>query len=259
MNIWVKISQIIVGLVLTAPIVAICLLSFSPTKGMDFFYQPLNATIKWWKVLFFDSTWLTAITTSITVALISTVVAIIVTIPVSVTLRISGNRLSQFMLTVAGLALFIPPIVMAVGIYSFFQFTDLFDTILGLSFAHLSVTVPIVGFIFSERLRGSSISGYQVALALGATKLDAVVTWLLAYHRPSLIAATLTSIMGSLSEATLTIFLTDTHVLTIARKVLSGTSKDINPSSYAAMLIWIAIVLAIYLLVVKLLNYTQMR
>jgi ABC-type spermidine/putrescine transport system permease subunit II len=53
--------------------------------------------------------------------------------------------------------------------------------------------------------------------------------------------------MGSMSEATLTIFLSDTRVTTIARRALSGISQDVDPSGYAAMMAWVGIVMLAYI------------
>jgi len=234
--------RVFFGAIFVIPPLAIGLLSFSPSKGMDFFVDPSHASLKWWVALYADPTWARAAATSVSVALLSTFIAMLLTIPVVVCNRLTGMRVSRVLLTLSGFAFFLPPVVLAVGLYSLIQASGLFDSAFGLSLAHMSITIPVVGFILSERLKNSSDTGYLVARSLGAKPLSAAVTWLAASHRPSLIAAAAAAFMGSMSETTITLFITDTRVLTIVRRVMSGISQDIDPTGYAAMMVWIGLV-----------------
>jgi ABC-type spermidine/putrescine transport system permease subunit II len=223
---------------LSAPVIAVGLLSFSGSAGMDFYARPTNASLRWWAALLTDFSWSSALATSTGVAVISTAVALAIVTPAVSVWRVSGSRSLAVAMTATCLAFLVPPVVIAVGLYVAIARAGLFDTVLGLSLAHLSVTLPVATFILRHRLAHADISSFSVACTLGASPTRALATWLLAGHRPTLAAAAAAAFMSSLSEATITLFLTDTRVITLPRRVVAGLSQDIDPSGYAAMLAW---------------------
>lgn len=235
--------------VLVSPLVTIATLSLSPTKGMDFFMHPSDASLRWWNTLSSDPSWVKAAVTSVSIAALSTMLALLLVTPAVVYARLSHARWSRWLVASAGAAFFIPPVVLAVGLYGLVQVSGLFDTIPGLAVAHLSVTAPVLGFILSERLKISSDAAYLVARTLGARPIPATITWIISQHRPTVISALSAAFMGSMSEATLVFFVTDTQTNTIARRVMSGLSQDIDPSGYAAMVVWLLIVGCIAVLI----------
>jgi putative spermidine/putrescine transport system permease protein len=226
------------SLVLLAPVVATGLLSFSGSEGMDFYANPSSASLRWWTVLLTDTSWAKAFGLSLAVASLSTTAAVAIAAPAVSLWRVTGSPFIALAMTLAGLAFLVPGVIIAVGLYTVFVRAGLFDTIGGLALAHLSVTLPVVVYVLRQRLGAADTAAWSVARSLGAGPPRALLTWLMADHRPTLAAATAAAFMTSLSEATITLFVTDTRVVTLPRRVVSGLAQDIDPSGYAAMLLW---------------------
>ena len=117
----------------------------------------------------------------------------------------------------------------------------LFDTVVGLALSHLALTVPITVFVLGTRFRATPLGLYTVARGLGATPLRATLAWLRSTQRATLAACFAAGILTSISEVTVTLYVTDTRVITLARRALSGIARNIEPTGFAAMTIWLAI------------------
>jgi len=243
-----SVMALMLGTILVFPVLAVGLLSFSGSTGMDFYAQPSMASLKWWGELFLDESWARALVGSLIVATISTSLAMLVAVPAVALWRVREARSLSIGMGLVSLAFFVPGVITAVGLYMMSVEIGLFDSISGLALAHLGVTLPVAIFILRRRLGGSSLTCFLVARSLGASSGRALLTWLSVAHRPTILAATLVSFMTSLSEATITLFLTDTRLVTLPRRVVSGLSQDIEPTGFAAMLLWFALVFLVVFL-----------
>ena len=74
-----RLLSILLVIVFLTPLVAIGLLSLSPTKGMDLF-QRGQPSLRWWLALFTDRSWLAAFGTSVAVATVSSILALLLSI-----------------------------------------------------------------------------------------------------------------------------------------------------------------------------------
>ena len=239
---------ILLAAVLLTPLGAIGLLSLSPTSGMDLFQQ-CRPSLRWWILLFTDQSWLAAIGTSLLVATASSLLSLLLALPVAMLGRLSGSRLAQRTLVVGGLSYCVPPIVLAVGLYQLVIRLGLFDSVAGLALAHMAFTLPVASFVLAARFRITPTSYYLVARGLGARPAFAAVTWLLATQRSTLAACFGAGVLTSISEVIVTLYLTDTKVVTMAKRAVSGIARDVEPTGFAAMVAWMAFVVVVVVLV----------
>lgn len=234
------------ALLLLAPVASVGVLSLSPTSGMDV-YHAWPPSLRWWRSLALDPQWIVAIGTSGLVAGISSLAALCLGLPVVLYWRVTRSSLAGCSLLLARLSFCLPPVVLAVGLYQLATRSGLFDTIIGLSLTHLAFTLPITIYILMGRFNAEPLSLYHVARGLGSKPVRAATTWLNATQRRTLLACIGASMLISMSEVTVTLYVTDTKVLTISRKILSGITRDINPTGFAAMSAWIIAIMAILL------------
>ena len=227
-----------------APLGAVALLSLSPSSAMDF-YSRWPPSLRWWRALLLDNQWHMAFVTSVLAGAASAAIAFVVVVPSAVYARLTGSRTASMSLGLSSIPLAIPPIVLAVGLYQLILRLDLFDTVLGLVVAHLPFTVATISLITTAGFRSESIAIYHTARALGASPPRAAMTWLNACQRFTLASAVGVAVLISMSEATVSLYVTDIYVVPLSRKVLSGISRDINPTGFAAMAMWVAVLLPI--------------
>ena len=226
---------------LAAPLIAIASLSVSPTTAMDAFSHWPPST-RWFRALISDAEWIRAVTTSLYAGCLSAALSLFIVVPCVAFWRLTGSRTAGVALLASAMPFAIPPIVLAVGLYRLVMRFHLFDTLSGLVFCHLAVTTPVVALSLMAEFRRTSTELFRVARSLGASPLRAASTWLIAAHSASLMAAAAAAVLVAMSEVTIAVYVTDTNVLTISRKVLSGITRDIDPTGFAAMALWILMI-----------------
>lgn len=237
--IFFKILSFCLALALTVPLVLIALLSLSPTAGLDFFSDPAHASVDWWCQLLFEPQWLSAFTSSLLIASLSTPFALAIALPLSCRWRLYRDKVALAILIMSAVILLLPPVVVALSAARLLQAVGLFDTIIGVSLVHSLLSLPVVALLFVSRLEARPVSSFEAARSLGALPIAAGVTWLLAEHRATLVGAFTVGVLTSMSEATVTIFVTDTAVRPVAREALSGLTQDMSPTSFAAFSVWL--------------------
>ena len=228
----------ILGAVFVVPLLCIAALSLSPTYGMDIF-TTLQPSTRWWRELLADPSWLIALATSTAVGCGSSLVAIALTLPAALAWRLEGSVAARNAMLLAGVSLTFPPVVLAVGLYQTVMRLGLFDTAPGLALAHLSFTIPIAAIVLSARFRATPIELYLAARSLGARRIAAAVRWVSATQKMTLVGCFAASVLTSISEITVTMYVTDASVPTIARRALAGVTRDLKPTGFAALAAWL--------------------
>ena len=240
----------VMAAMLLLPLVAVALLSFSPTYGMDIF-ATWHPSTRWWRELMTDPSWATAILNSALIGISSAVIALCVVLPAALVWRLEGSPLARNVMLVTGTSLTVPPVVLAAGLYRLIMLIGLYDTAVGLALAHLAYTVPVVMVVLGTRFRATSIEIYSVARSLGASRFPAAVRWVMATQRMTLTGCLTAAVLTSLSVVTVTMYVTDTVVPTIARRALAGVTRDLRPTGFAAMTTWVIVIFLLAFLVTR--------
>lgn len=227
------------ALILTVPLLLIALLSFSPTAGLDFFSDSVHASFNWWCQLMFEPQWLSALTTSLMIASLSTPFTLAMALPLCCRWRLYRDKVAFAILIVSAAVLLLPPVVVALSAVRLLQSVGLFDTIIGVAMVHSLLSLPVVSILCVSRTEARPVGAFEAARSLGALPITACMTWLLAEHRATLVGAFAVGVLTSMSEATVTIFITDTAVHPIAREALSGLTQNMSPTSFAAFSVWL--------------------
>lgn len=225
------------GFALAVPVIAITLFSLSPSTAMDFYHR-WPPSLRWWVALTQDGRWQTAFLTSMSIGAMSSALGMVLTLPAVLLERITRSPKSTWVLLIARAPVCVPPIVLAVGLYQLLSRVGLFDTAVGLVLAHTSFTIATAIFILLARFEAEPLALYHVARSLGASPARAALTWLRATQGTTLIGCFAAGMLISMSEVTVTIYVTDTKVLTLSRLILSGITRDVNPTGFAAMATW---------------------
>jgi putative spermidine/putrescine transport system permease protein len=240
----IQFVSLAVVLLLTLPLAGIAILGFSPTYGMDIF-TTLHPSLRWWRELIADPSWAVALLSSGLIGAGSALIALLLTVPATLAWRLEGSTPARNALLLAGASLTVPPIVLAVGLYRMVMCLGLFDTPPGLILAHLAFTVPLCAVILATRFRGTPTEMYWTARSLGASRTAAAFRWLSASQRATLAGCFAASVLTSMSEVTVAIYVTDTSVPTLARRALAGVTRDLKPTGFAALTSWMILLFVV--------------
>lgn len=221
-------SVILTGTFLIVPLCVLVLMSFSNSRFLVF--PPSGYSFRWYIEYFSDPSWENATAVSFTVASIVSVLSTAMGLGAAVALgrsRFTGRGILQAAMLSP---LFVPTIIMAVGLYSVYSIVRLNGTFLGLIIGHMVLAIP-----YSMVLIGTALGEFdrrleQAAQGLGANPLLAFKHVTLPAISSGIVASLLVTFLTSFDEVVLAVFLTSPSTATISKLMWDGIRFDLNPT-----------------------------
>lgn len=192
-------------ILLYLPIVVLFVFSFNAGTTLSF---PLSGfTVDWYASVLGNPSLLNAARNSLVVGLgaatLATAMGCLVALAV-VRFRFRGRGL---LLTLAGLPLLVPFVVMGVAFFLLFVLVDVPRSLLTVVVGHTVVAIPYATLIVLARLTGLDPALEDAAMDLGATYPAALRRVVVPLMGPTLLSAWLTCFIVSFDEIALAIFL----------------------------------------------------
>lgn len=244
---WLVAIGVLVMLFLLLPIVFIAALSFGDSQWLIF--PPPDWTLKWYRELFTDSTWVQALLTSTKVALVVTVLSVTLGLLTSLALtrgKFAGRgALQAFFLT----PMVLPVVVLAVALYAFFLRLGLNGTMTGFVIGHLIIALPFSIITISNSLDSFDISLEEAAQICGANPLQVKLRVTLPAIRLGLFAAAIFSFLVSWDEVVLSIFMASPTLQTLPVLIWSTLRQDLTPVIAAASTLLVGFTIVLMLLI----------
>jgi putative spermidine/putrescine transport system permease protein len=229
-------------LFLTLPFVVVFPVSLTPNRYLSL--PGPDWSVRHYRTLVEDPTWLRSIGDSLVVALGSTGLAIVLgTMTALACWRIS-SRLSEAVRLVMLAPMIVPSIVHALGFYQVWAQFGLLDSYLGLVLAHGMKGTPFVVISVSAALANVELKLEQAARSLGATSIQALWRVIVPAARPGILAGSVFAFALSWDELVVTLFITSRNVYTLPRKIWDGIQDNINPAIAAVASILIVLTIA---------------
>jgi putative spermidine/putrescine transport system permease protein len=213
---------------LALPILVVIPSAFSAGPNLGF--PPQGLSLMWFKNVVDHPEFLRALGMSLAVALISTALSLTLGTLAAFGLvrhRFPGRELFQLVFVAP---LVFPAIVYGVAMLMVLSPLRLTRTILGLTLAHLVITLPYVVRTLSATLYGVDRRLEESAQILGANP------WRTFWHvtfpliRPGLIAGATFSLIVSFDEFTVSLFLTGPGLMTLPLEIYHYTEFTIDPT-----------------------------
>lgn len=229
-------------LFLILPVLIVIPMSFSESSSLRF--PPQGFSLRWYVQVFTDSGWLTAMRTSLVLAVLSSTLALALGSLGAYGLA-RGTFKGRDLLQSNFIApLIIPSVILAVALYLVLAMTSMLGTFTGLLLAHTLLGVPYVVLIMTVAIRSFDVSIEQVAFTLGAPWRTMFLKVLLPNLLPSAAAAWIFAFVTSFDEVIVTNFISGTYE-TVPKKMFNELILQINPAitAIASILIFISIVL----------------
>ena len=242
-------QKIYLGLIfflLYAPIVTLIVLSFNNSKTRA---KWGGFTLKWYSELFQNEQIMSALYTTLIIALLSAGIATMIGTAASIAIQGMKNRWRTLYMGLTNIPMMNAEIVMGISLMLLFiaiHVTLGFGTIL---IAHITFNIPYVILSVSPKLRQTSKHTYEAAMDLGASPLQAFFKVVFPDIMPGVLSGFMLAFTMSLDDFVITHFTKGPGIDTLSTKIYTEVRKGIKPEMYALSTILFTTVLVLLILV----------
>jgi putative spermidine/putrescine transport system permease protein len=240
---WLAVLSIAILSFLCLPILIVVPMSFSSAQSLQF--PPPGLSLRWYESFFKDDRWVDAGVNSLVLAASASSIALVLGTLAAYSL-VRGNIVGRRVLEGNFVApMIVPSIVTAVAFFIFAARLRFLGTFWGLIAAHTVLVSPYVILLMAAAIQSFDQRIEQVALSLGATRLQMLLRVLLPNLIPTALAAWLFAFIVSFDEVVVTLFLAGTY-FTVPKRMFNELILQINPTitAIATLLIVFSMVTA---------------
>ena len=226
-------------LVLLAPIVIVCVLSFSGEGYLRF--PPSSFSLKWFDIFFGDTRWRQSLVSSTSIALVACVIATTVGFLAAYALVRGEMRAKKLVLSLMLAPIIVPTVITAIAMYFLTAKMGLVGNMLWIGFCHAVVALPIVLLILLAALQGVDVNLERAALSLGASRSRVFFKVVVPIALPGVMSAALFAFLASFDELVISLFLAGARAQTLPVRIWNSLHLEIEPVVAAAATFLIAV------------------
>lgn len=230
---------------LYAPILMLMVFSFSNSRSRATWG---GFTLRWYTNLFHDPEILSALTTTLLVAIMASIIATVIGTLAAIGLFGMKKGVRTLVLNISYLPVINPDIVTGISLMILFIAMHLQLGFVTMLMAHVVFNVPYVIFSVMPKLTQMDRNVYEAALDLGATPGQALRRVILPQIMPGVITGLILAFTLSIDDFVISFF-TSSSVQNLSIYIYSAARRGINPSMYALMTLMFVTVLLLLLLV----------
>ncbi len=229
----------IVMLFLYAPMLVLITLSFNDSRSRVTWG---GFTLRWYKTLFANHSYMKAFTTTIVLAVLSAAIATVIGLAAAIGISAMRKRNVQIMLFFTNIPLVNADIVTGIALMLWFvRFLPLgFTSVL---FAHVTFNMPYVILCILPKLETADMHQFEAARDLGASVAQAFTKVMLPDLMPGILSGFFLAATMSLDDFVITYFTKGPGVNTLSTLIYGEIRKGIKPEMYALSSILFLIVL----------------
>jgi putative spermidine/putrescine transport system permease protein len=195
----------------------------------EFQFPPRRLSFYLYEKYLFESTWVATTVESCIVAAAAAAIALVIGLSAAYGLSRYDVRGKSLLLVLLMSPLFVPVIVVALGLYLSLARLGLSGTTAGLVLAHAVLTIPFVLVTGLAGLRQVDPALETAARVMGASRLRVVRTVTLPLLRPTIVAGGLFAFLVSFDEVVVAYFITSEQTQTLPVKMYSSITWEISP------------------------------
>ncbi len=225
---------------LYAPIIVLVVFSFNEGKtrgSWDGF------SLKWYESLFTNDEIMSALQTTLSVAVIATVAATIIGTLGAIGIYEFKYRPRKFILSLNQVPVINPDIVTAISLMVLYRLLSLDFSYVTLVLSHIGFTVPYVILSVLPKLKQMPRALPEAAMDLGATPMKTLRLVILPYIKTGVISGALMAFTLSIDDFVISFFTTGNGVETVSTMVYSMARRWINPEINALSTLMFAVML----------------
>jgi putative spermidine/putrescine transport system permease protein len=212
---------------LLAPTLVVIPLSFAVNGSTDFL--PQHFSLDLYRQFLESSEWVSALLRSVAVAAMATLAALAISFPAAYVLIRFRLPFQQAITILLMSPMFLPVVVVGLGMYLYFGKLGISDTLFGIAAGHTVIILPIVMLVLTGGLREID-QRLEVAVAIsGGTRLDIWRRAVLPLCWPSVTSAGLFAFLLSFDDVIISWFVSDSATVTLPVKMYSAIQWEISP------------------------------
>lgn len=246
---WQKITPIVLIAITLIffylPIILTMIFSFNSSRSLTSWS---GFSLQWYQNLFNDRSIISAVTTTVSIAIISTVIATIVGTIAAIGISHTKALFKEIILSVNNLPILNPDIVTAIGLMLLFTTLSVPKGFTTMLLAHIAFSIPYVILSVLPKLRRLDPNIAEAAMDLGATPWQALIKVIVPQILPGIISGALIAFTMSFDDFVISYFVTGNGVKNISILVYT-MSKRINPTINALSTIMIIMVTIILIVI----------
>lgn len=230
----------IIGILfLVMPILVIVPMAFTANNQLGF---PIyNYSFKWILNIFSENSWYRPILNSLYIAFCTGLISTFLGIIGAYSIVHLKSRLKSILIFILITPLFIPTIIVAVGLLILYSQTSLIDSYLGIILGHVILAFPYSFIIMAISLNGSNLRLEEIAYSFGATKFYTFHTILFPEIKKNITISFFLSFLVSFDEPIISLFISNINARTLPRQIFDGIKYNSDPTIAAIASIMIII------------------
>lgn len=237
-NRWLGPAAVVILVFLYAPLLIVVIYAFNGGRNLS--WPPQGASVRWFRDIFGDDAFRSALWTSVVTAAGAAILATAVGTTAAVVLTRHRGRLVQTAQGLSVLPVLLPPLLIGVGLATAMNLTGVPPGRGPIILGQAVLALPFVVIIVSAGLRGYDTEVESAARDLGARPAQVVRRVLLPIIAPSVLGASLLAFASSFDEVLVTTFTSGTTT-TVPLYILGKLRRNIDPgvNSVATILLLI--------------------
>jgi len=240
-----KIHMLIIMAFFYIPIIYTIVFSFNSSKSLTHWG---GFSLKWYEKMLASSDMMSALWTTISIAVLATIVSTAVGTITAIGLSKAKPALKIYVEKSNDLPIMNPDIVTAIGLLMFFSAIGVKKGYFTMLLAHIMFCIPYVMLSVGPKLRSLDPNLADAALDLGATPWQALTKVIIPQLTPGIVSGALIAFTMSFDDFIISYFVTGNGVNNISILVYT-MSKRINPSINALSTIIMLVITIVLVLV----------
>lgn len=212
---------------LQIPVLVVVLAAFSKTAYLTI--PPRGLTLRWFEAVLGDADYLSAAWTSLWLAAAATIGALVIGVMLALAIHRRLLPGAQALASLAMAPLVLPSVVLGVALLQFYTLTGVRGSALGLTLAHVVITLPYVVRAALAGLAAVDPAVEDAARVLGADGPTAFRLVTLPLVKPALVAGGLFAFITSLDNVPVSVFLLSASQNTLPVKIFTSVEHGVDP------------------------------
>lgn len=239
-------------LLLLVPLVTSFLVSLNPG---DFIQIPRSGfSLRWYEEFFTTDKWRLAFLNTVTAAALTIAISFPIGFLGALGFRLIPDRYRGAATSAIMLPLFVPLVVLGLGLLTFVRANGLWGTMLSIAIAHSLWALPLVFVVLRSALAGVDPSLEEAAAGLGANPWRVFVEVTLPLAAPGVFVAILFAFVISVNEFVMSLFLSTPNTATLPVAIWPEIRYLVTPIVAAASSVIIIITIVGLGVAVRLVN-----
>lgn len=245
-NPFAYIYSVLIFIFLYAPIAVLIIYSFNASKSRGSWG---GFSLKWYESLFNNSKIMSALATTVSIAIVSSLVAVVIGTAAALGMYYSRKRIRSVLTNITYLPMLNADIVTGISLLLLFTFIGLKLGYISILLAHITFNIPYVILSVMPKLNQLDKNAFEAAIDLGATPTRAFFNVIIPEISPGIVTGFILAFTMSIDDFVISFFTAGGGVSTLSIEIYTMARRGIKPEINALSTIMFVVILVLLLIV----------